>query len=442
MSDGRIPPQAIDAEQSILGAVLQHKQALTKATELLEPYHFYVPKHRKIFASILRVKLDGMVPDLITVRQDLTDVGQIDDIGGRRYLMDLTDSVVTFSNIEDHCRLVLEAAKKNKLIDDCMFLIDKCYSPANSEELEGDLQKVHLALKVASKRDSITTPYQIAEEYLQSYDEPHIGLKTGFPRFDYMTNGLEPADLIYIGGWPSVGKTAFVINVALNISVFGEVPSLFISLEMKKPAIMDRITGIVSDVSSLRIKRKTLTDTELHRWTNGVARFSDSKLYISDEQGLTMAQIGNMVRQGILDYGIKAVFIDSAHHIQGKGDTDKVKYSRISGELKILAGETNLPIMAIVKLAKEKENRPPNNSDLRETGDWEYDAFKIFFPHRKHINSGDDEGMRDNNGVGILSKNRDGPTGNIGLTFNPKRASWAETAKENERGPIEDDPGF
>ncbi len=247
-SRDRIPPQAIEAEQSVLGAMMQHEDALHMGIEQLNDESFYVPKHRKIFAAIRALYDSSGAVDMLTMPSELERRGQLEDIGGRRYLLDLADSVVTYGNLEHHIRLVLEASIKNQLIADCSDIVGRCYDQANvADDLLDYSESKILSIKdktlkgdFIALKNILPQTFEQIEEYAKR--EGHVtGVATGYTDLDSLTAGFQPSDLVIIAGRPSMGKTAFALNIMENIAVTRGTPVALFSLEMAKEQVAQRL---------------------------------------------------------------------------------------------------------------------------------------------------------------------------------------------------------
>ncbi len=422
----KIPPQAIEAEQSIIGAMLQHSDALHAALESMKEEYFYVPKHRKIFSAIKKLFEDSSAVDLITVPDELSNRSQLDDVGGRRYLLDLVDSVVTFSNIEDHIDIVVEAAVKNQLISDCSNIIAKCYDPGVTADniLDYSESKIFAIKEESLKGDFIALreilpqTFEQIEEY--SKREGHVtGVPTGFPELDTLTSGFQKSDLVIIAGRPSMGKTAFALNIAEYVAVEKAMPVCIFSLEMAKEQLAQRLLCSRARISAHQLKTGRIAD---HQWTNlsiAVGPLSEAPIYLDDSASLTVMEIRAKARRLKLRYDIGMIIVDYLQLIRGRSDPEsrQQEITYVSQSLKALARELKVPVVALSQLSRQIETRgkdaKPQLSDLRESGAIEQDADLVIFIHRPR----DDEGLLGSNAEVIIGKQRNGPTGITKLTF-------------------------
>ncbi|UCC80306.1 MAG: replicative DNA helicase [Candidatus Zixiibacteriota bacterium] len=422
----KLPPQAIEAEQAILGAMLQHPDALHAGIEGLKEDYFYVPKHRKIFAAIRSLFESSNAVDLITVPDELSKKDLLEEVGGRRYLLDLVDSVVTFANIEDHIRIVIEAAVKNQLIGDCSDIVNRCYDQTISADdiLDYSERKI-FAIKESSLRgdfielrEILPQTFEQIEEY--SKREGHVtGIPTGFPELDTITSGFQKSDLIIIAGRPSMGKTAFALNVAEYVAVEKGVPVCVFSLEMAKEQIAQRLLCSRARISAHQLKTGRIAD---HQWTNlsiAVGPLSEAPIYLDDSASLTVMEIRAKARRLKLRYDIGMVIVDYLQLVRGRSDAEsrQQEMTYVSQSLKALARELKIPVVALSQLSRQVEIRGkdarPQLSDLRESGAIEQDADVVLFIHRPR----DEEGHLGTTAEIIIGKQRNGPTGLIKLAF-------------------------
>ncbi|UCE68051.1 MAG: replicative DNA helicase [Candidatus Zixiibacteriota bacterium] len=406
--------------------MMHNIDALHIGIELLKEKYFYVPKHRFIFSAIAKIYESSNAVDLITVPDELFSRGQLEDVGGRKYLLDLVDSVVTVSNIEEHIRLVIEAAVKNQLLMDCYDIINKCFDPSLSAEdtLDYSERKI-FAIKEQSLRgefiairDILPQTFEQIEEY--SKREGHVtGVPTGFSELDTYTAGLQNSDLIIIAGRPSMGKTAFALNLAEFVSIEKSTPVCMFSLEMTKEQIAQRLLCSRAKIASHQLKTGRIAD---HQWTNlsiAVGPLSEAPIYIDDSAILSVMDIRAKARRMKLRYNIGLVIIDYLQLVRGlaRSESRQIEISYVSQSLKALAKELKVPVVALSQLSRQVEIRGkdarPQLSDLRESGAIEQDADLVMFIHRPR----DEEGHLSPAAEIIIGKQRNGPTGIVPLTF-------------------------
>jgi replicative DNA helicase len=422
----RIPPQVIEAEYSVLGSILQNTEALHIGIEMLKEEYFYYPRHKKIFAAIRDLYEKSSAIDLLTVPEELAKRGQLDDIGGRRYLFDLTEMVVNIANIEDHARLVIEASVKNSLINDCSGIIGKCYEPGNNaDDLLDYAERKIFAIKEDSLkgdfvalRNILPQTFEQIEEYAKR--EGHVtGMPTGYPDLDSLTAGFQKSDLIIIAGRPSMGKTAFALNVAENAAVNRGIGVIVFSLEMAKEQLAQRLLCSRARISAHQMRTGRIAD---HQWTNlsiAVGPLSEAPIFLDDSASLTVMEIRAKARRMKLKYDIGLILIDYLQLVRGQRNPEsrQQEITYISQSLKALARELKVPVVALSQLSRQVEMRGkdsrPQLSDLRESGALEQDADVVIFIHRQR----DDDGSLGSVAEIIIGKQRNGPTGVLKLHF-------------------------
>jgi replicative DNA helicase len=422
----KIPPQAIEAEQSVLGAILQNSEALHVAMELLKDEYFYLPRHRKIFGAIRKLYDTSSSIDIVTVTTELSNQGLIEEIGGRRYLMDLTDSVVTFANIDDHARLVIEAAVKNQLIGDCSDIMNRAYDTTNNaDDILDYAEKKIFAIKEESLKGDFVAlknilpqTFEQIEEYAKR--EGHVtGVPTGYPDLDSLTAGLQKSDLIIIAGRPSMGKTAFALNIAEYVAVNKSIPVIIFSLEMAKEQLAQRLLCSRARISAHQMRTGRIAD---HQWTNlsiAVGPLSEAPIYLDDSASLSIMEIRAKARRMKLKYDIGLIILDYLQLVRGQKNPEsrQQEITYISQSLKALARELKVPVVALSQLSRQIEQRGakarPQLSDLRESGAIEQDADLVMFIHRER----EEDGSLSSVAEVIIGKQRNGPTGNISLSF-------------------------
>lgn len=422
----RIPPQAIEAEQSILGAMLQHQDALHIGIEQMKEHFFYVPKHRKIFGAIYNTYSSSNAVDLITVPDALNNSGQLEEIGGRRYLLDLVDSVVTISNIEDHIRIVKDAAIKNQLITECNDVISRCYdlSYSGDDVLDYSESKIFaikeesLKSDVFALKDILPQTFEQIEEYAKR--EGHVtGVPTGFPELDTLTSGFQNSELIIVAGRPSMGKTALALNIAEYAAVEKQIPVCIFSLEMTKEQLAQRLLCSKAKISGHQLRTGRIAD---HQWTNlsiAVGPLSEAPIYVDDAASLSIMEIRAKARRMKLRYDIGLVIVDYLQLVRGLAGAEsrQLEMTYVSQSLKALARELKVPVVALSQLSRQIESRGvdarPQLSDIRESGAIEQDADLVMFIHRPK----DDTGHLGTKAELIIGKQRNGPTGTVSLVF-------------------------
>lgn len=433
-----IPPQAIEAEQSILGAALQNDEALKTALSMLTPKHFYLPKHQKIFSAILVIHQRGDKVDLLTVPARLVETREIVEVGGRRYLMDLTDTVVNFDNVDNHCRIITEAASKNAIIDFCSETINNCYDPSclakpTLEEMESAIKRIR---NLRIENLPIRTGKDMAETLMEGMDTAKtthlLGLRTGFEYLDRLLLGLQPGYLITVAGRPSMGKTAMAMNFANNICIKQKTPGLFISLEMGELSLVQRFASLIGGVSSYRFRRGELHDDEIVRVGEIAGMLSESPLTLADMAIASLGQISRLVDHCVEELGTRIVFLDYLQLVRLRGRSRNEEVGDITAELKRLARMYDITIVVLSQLSRAAEDVIPNLSHLRESGNIEQDSDQVIFLFRKR----DPAGELERSGKIIIGKARNERTGIIDFQFEGRYMRFITTeTKYEEDGP-------
>lgn len=423
---GKIPPQSIEAEQAVLGAMLLSKDAVDIGIELLSADYFYKPSHRKIFKVIVDLYDKNEPADLITVSNELANRDQLEDIGGRAYLAGLTDAVPGISNVGHHARIVLEKAVLNQLIETVQVILSEAYEPnrAVDDFLDAAEQRIFkikeekLKGTISSLSDILHGTFHDIEQYAQR--EGYLtGLASGFSELDNLTSGFQKSDLIVVASRPTVGKTAFGLNIAEHLAVEKKVPVVIFSLEMSKEQVAQRLLCSRARVSSHLMRTGRLADDQ---WTNlsiAVGPLSEAPIFIDDTPIMTVLEIRAKARRLKSREDIGLIIVDYLQLIQGPKNIEsrQQEISFISRSLKALARELKVPVIALSQLSRQVElrgkNARPQLSDLRESGAIEQDADVVIFIHRNR----DDEGHLGAEADIRIGKQRNGPIGDIHLAF-------------------------
>lgn len=432
LSSERIPPQAIEVERAVLGAILLEKTALDRIANIIRADAFYRDAHSKIFRVMLSLYEQGEPIDILTVAEGLTKAGHLEEIGGRAYLASLLECVATSAHIEHHAKLVLEKATLRALITSATEIVGRCYDA--TEEVDDLLDRVEsriFSIKESMVKLSASPLAQILPQTFEMIEEYHkrggniTGLATGFEELDTLTAGFQPADFIVIAGRPSMGKTAFVLTMAEHIGISGEPVAIF-SLEMSKNQLAQRMLCSRARVSSHRMRTGRLAD---HEWANlsiAVGPLSEAKVFIDDTPNMDVLELRAKARRLRAQHNISLVVIDYLQLMQGPraAENRQQEISMISRSLKGLAKELNVPVVALSQLSRQVEvrggSRKPQLADLRESGAIEQDADVVMFIYRPElygIQKFDDGVPTEHVAEIIIAKQRNGPTGTIRLSF-------------------------
>lgn len=428
-SVSKLPPQNIEAEQSLLGALLIDKDAVVKIAEIVSPFHFYrSEQHGKIYEAILDLYEKREPVDLVTVTEKLKTRESLDIVGGSAYLTTLVNTVPTSAHIEHYARIIKEHAIRRGLISQATRLIETSYDESVSvaELLESAEQGIFSLSQASLKRDFIplkdllTVSFDRLNE-LQKSSGKLRGIPTGFKDLDNKLAGLQESNLIIFAARPGQGKTSFVLNVAEYVAVKTNQPVGIFSLEMSQEELIDRIIVSRAEIDAWRLKTGRLDDTDFDRISSAYGELAEAPLYIDDTPGLSLAEIRTKARRLQMEHGLKLLVVDYLQLIHGRNLENRVQeVSEISQGLKNLARELKIPILCVSQLSRAVESRGtrrPQLADLRESGAIEQDADVVMFIYRE-----DAENIKD---VTLdIQKHRNGPTGEIKLMFIPERVKF------------------
>jgi replicative DNA helicase len=427
LSSHKIPPQNLEAEQSVLGGILIENQAINKVMEILTPDDFYRDGHRKIYGALIDLSERDEPADLITMTNELRKKDQLDAIGGASYLASLIDSVPTAANIEYYARIVREKAVLRKLIETSTEIITQSYQDRG--DVENFLDEAERAIFEISERRVRPAFYSIREVVKDSLDtisklyekkELITGIPSGFKDLDKMTAGFQPSDLIIVAGRPSMGKTAFCLNVAQYAAIERKTPVAIFSLEMSKEQLVIRMLCSQSQVEGTRLRTGFLHESDWTKLTLAAGTLYEAPIFIDDTAALSVLELRAKARRLKADHRLGLLVIDYLQLMKGRArvESRQQEISEISRSLKALAKELNIPIIAVSQLSRKTEERTGNRpqlSDLRESGAIEQDADVILFLFREEIYNRQEE----NQGKAelIIGKQRNGPIGKVDLAF-------------------------
>jgi replicative DNA helicase len=424
----RLPPQNVEAEQAVLGAIFLEPSSLTLASEILIPEDFYRAAHQKIFNVMLKLNDEGKAVDLVTVTEELAAAKLIEDTGGVTYLNDLAGSVPTAANIEYYARIVEEKSLLRRLIRTATEIASDGYS--REDEVEALLSEAEKNILAVAQRKNAGAFHNIKDVLVRTYDnieEMHnrvgdiTGISTGFAELDRMTAGFQRNDLIIVGARPSVGKTAFALNIAANVATkTGENVAIF-SLEMGAEQLVMRMLCSEGNIDAQRLRTGSLTDEDWGKLTMAMGSLSNSGIFIDDTPGVRISDIRSKCRRLKQEHGLGMILIDYLQLILGSGrsgENRQQEVSEISRSLKQLARELQVPVIALSQLSRgveQRQDKRPMMSDIRESGSIEQDADIVAFLYRDDYY--DKESENKNIIEIIIAKQRNGPTGTVSLAF-------------------------
>nr|WP_206529679.1 replicative DNA helicase [Brevibacillus sp. SYP-B805] len=423
----RVPPQNNEAEQSVLGAVFLSKEALITAMEILRPEDFYKTAHQRIFKTMLDLYEKGEPVDLVTVTAELQDHKLLDEVGGVPYLTALAGSVPTAANVEYYARIVEEKSLLRRLILTATKIANDGYTREDDVgEIIADAERY--IMEIAQNRNSGGF-IPIRDVLLETYERIEFlsqrrgdvtGIPSGYPDLDKMTSGFQRSDLIILAARPSVGKTAFALNVAQNVAArAGETVAIF-SLEMAASQLVQRMICAEGNLDASKLRTGWLEEDDWQKLTMAIGTLAKAPIYIDDTPGVTVQDIRAKCRRLQAERGLGLVLIDYLQliHGRGKGDNRQQEVSEISRNLKGIARELNVPVIALSQLSRSVEQRQdkrPMMSDIRESGSIEQDADIVAFLYRDDYYNKETENK--NVIEVIIAKQRNGPTGTVELAF-------------------------
>jgi replicative DNA helicase len=424
----RMPPQNIEAEQAVLGAIFLEPSSLTSASEILIPEDFYRAAHQKIFNVMLKLSDQGKAVDLITVTEELAAAKLLEDTGGISYLNDLAGSVPTAANIEYYARIVEEKSLLRRLIRTATNIATDGYT--REDEVEALLGEAEKNIMEVAQRKNAGAFHSIKDVLVRTYDNIELmnnrvgditGIPTGFAELDQMTAGFQRNDLIIVGARPSVGKTAFALNIAQNVAVkAGENVAIF-SLEMGAEQLVMRMLCAEGNIDAQRLRTGSLTDEDWGKLTMAMGSLASAGIYIDDTPGVRINDIRSKCRRLKQEHGLGMILIDYLQLILGSGrpgENRQQEVSEISRALKQLARELKVPVIALSQLSRgveQRQDKRPMMSDIRESGSIEQDADIVAFLYRDDYY--DKESENKNIIEIIIAKQRNGPTGTVSLAF-------------------------
>ncbi|GMB00106.1 replicative DNA helicase [Pelosinus sp. IPA-1] len=438
----RIPPQNVEAEQAVLGAMLIEREAISKVAELLRSEDYYREAHRLIYNAMIELFNKNDAVDMVTVIEFLRKEDKLEAAGGIAYVTSLANSVPTAANVLYHARIVEEKALLRQLINAATNIAGMGYE--GSEEVTGILdsaEKMILAVSSRKMGGDFTPIKSIIFEAFNKIEQLYAskgsitGLATGFKDLDRLTSGLQPSDLILIAARPSMGKTAFVLNIAQHIGIAEKKAVAFFSLEMSKEQLVQRMLCAESAIDSQRLRIGELEAKDWTKLVSGADRLSAAPIFIDDTAGITVMEMRSKARRLKIEYDLQLIIIDYLQLMQGSGkgkggENRQQEISEISRSLKALAREINVPVIALSQLSRSVESRQvkkPMLSDLRESGSLEQDADIVAFLYRDDYYNPDSD--KKNITEVIIAKHRNGPVDTVQLFFHKQFTKFSDLSK-------------
>lgn len=446
MYTDRMPPQNIEAEQAVLGAIFLESEALITSSERLAPEDFYRASHQRIYQVMLELGEKGSPVDLVTVTSSLQNYQWLEEVGGISYLTDLANSVPTAANVDFYSKSVQEKSLMRRLIRTATDIATDGYS--SESEVEDILNEAERSiLEVANQRSSkafVSIKDVLIETYdnietLQNRESDVTGISSGFMELDRMTAGFQRNDLIIVAARPSMGKTAFALNIAQNVATKTEENVAIFSLEMGASQLVQRMLCAEGNIDASRMRTGALQEEDWEKLTMAMGSLSNAGIYIDDSPGIRVSDIRAKCRRLQQERGLGMILIDYMQLIQGSsargGESRQQEVSEISRSLKSLARELNVPVIALSQLSRGVESRQdkrPMMSDLRESGSIEQDADIVSFLYREDYY--DQEGENQNIIEIIIAKQRNGPVGTVELAFIKEYNKFVNLDRRHDEG--------
>ncbi len=428
MFQNQIPPQNIEAEQAVLGAIFLQPSSIITASEYLMAEDFYRVAHQKIFQVMLKLNNSGSAVDLVTVTEELSATKSLEDVGGVNYLSELAESAPTAANIEYYAKIVDEKSLLRKTIRVATQIVQDGYT--REDEVEAYISEAEKSIMEVAQRKNAGAFQNIKDVLVNTYDNIEIlanrkgditGIPTGFAELDRMTAGFQRNDLIIVGARPSVGKTAFALNIAQNVATKTDENVAIFSLEMGAEQLVMRMLCAEGNINAQGLRTGALTDEDWRKLTMAMGSLSNAGIYIDDTPGVRIGDIRSKCRRLKQEHGLGMILIDYLQLIRGdgnSGDNRQQEVSEISRSLKALARELKVPVIALSQLSRgveQRQDKRPMMSDIRESGSIEQDADIVAFLYRDDYY--DKESENKNIIEIIIAKQRNGPVGTVSLAF-------------------------
>jgi replicative DNA helicase len=443
---GRVPPQNLEAEQSLLGGLLVDPDSMNKIVDIVGLADFYKDAHGRIFGIMLDLYERNEPIDLITMSSLARDRNILEGIGGVTYLNTLVDLMPSAANIVQYAKMVKEKALLRKLINVATEIIEKGFQvDSNVDGYVDEAEKLIFQVSEDKFRPSFYSVKDFVMENVKTIERLYerkqfvTGVPTGFTEIDKMTSGLQASDLIIVAGRPSMGKTAFCMNIAQYVSMLKEtsVPVGIFSLEMSKEQLVTRLLSSESEIEHSKLRTGTLSGAEWPKLADAAGKLRDATMFIDDSPGLSVLELRARARRLKKEHGLGLLIVDYLQLMRGRSGMDRreQEISEISRSMKALAKELQIPVIAISQLnrapeQREKDHKRPRLADLRESGAIEQDADVIFFIYRDVVYNKEIQEEDKNIAEVIIGKQRNGPTGTVELAFQDKTTTFRNLYRE------------
>lgn len=440
----KLPPQNLEAEQSVLGALMIDKNAIIQVADILASQDFYHPQNAKIYEAIMELHEKHQPIDILSLTTKLKEKELLKELGGSTYLSKLVDSVPTSSHIGHYAQIVKEKKILRDLINASADITEKAFDNGGGdlEETLGDIEQRIFAIsqrsvpqKFSRIRDDLPKAYERIEK-MHRGEKTLGGLGTGFPALDSLLSGLRPSDLVIVGARPSLGKTSFALDIARHVVTKEKQPVGIFSLEMSKDQIIDRLIAAEANVPlwHLRTGNGLNEETDFQLIQQALDSLSQAPLFIDDTASPNILQMRSMARRLQSEHGLSLLIIDYLQLIQPRTNSDNMvqQITEISRNLKALARELNVPVIAVSQLSRgveQRDRKVPRLADLRESGSIEQDADVVLFLYRADRDKMNPTPEEQNTAEIIVAKHRNGPLGSVQLKFDQEKASFKNIDK-------------
>ena len=451
-SFGHLQPQALDIEKVVLGALMIDSDAFTIVSEMIRPETFYDPRHQKIYGAIQALNLHEKPVDIMTVAEELKRSGELEEVGGPAYIVELSSHVASSAHIEYHGRILAQKFLARQLIQFASMIETEAFDETiDVDELmqraEGslfELSQKNMAQEYTQIDPIVKQAHELLLKAAQNQESGGLtGISTGFTQLDKITAGWQPSDLVIIAGRPAMGKTSFALSLAKNIAIDSRVPVAFFSLEMNNVQLVNRLLSNVCSISGSKILSGQLDPSDWERFDNNIRKMEGAPIYVDDTPGLSVFELRTKARRLVREHGIKVLMVDYLQLMNANGmrfSSRQEEVSTISRSLKGLAKELNIPVLALSQLNRTVEQRDgiegkrPQLSDLRESGAIEQDADLVLFVHRpEYYRIFQDEKGNDLHGKAqiIIAKHRKGATDDVLLSFRGEYTRFANPDEDS-----------
>lgn len=444
-TEGKIPPQSLDAEMSLLGAILIDDEVLASVSDRLKPNDFYDKRHATVYDAMFRLYEHHKPIDLLTLSDELTKKDELEIVGGSAYLTELTNYVPTAAHAGAYADMIAQKAVRRRLIKASTDIAELGFNEEkNIQELLETAEAELFSVSDAGVKQDLVSLEHILTESFDRIEELHRdkgklrGVKTSYRDFDNLTAGLQKSDLLILAARPAMGKSTFALNLAYNIAAREKQAVLVFSLEMSKEQLVDRMLAEAAGVDAWNIRTGNLSDEDFEKLSGAMGEMAEAPIFIDDTPGLTVLELRTKARREAHNQPLGLIVVDYLQLMSGSGrggnEFNRVQeVSEISRGLKLIARELNVPVLALSQLSRSVESRNPQIpqlADLRESGSIEQDADLVMFLYREDYYTPETD--RQHITDLIIAKHRNGPTGRIELYFHPERLRFMSLEKKRD----------